>query len=424
MKPSQSSNSLRPAEPGRTVLPILTSEKSGHATEQPTVSSPEDSGNINRVKRTFTLVKLCVVACGLLWTASTGLFPSVGWAQDSQRAPGRFRVGYTMLETIAPGAEGGTDTVYIAVWYPTADPVKLFQYDYGGNRVSSWLALDGRPVRGQFPLILYSHGATGCGISSAFLTERLASEGFVVAGADYTDKYFACRTAEEIPRQNILQKARMWRWIKDIRNYQLNKGGKDYRHQRLSYRPKQARAVIDRLIAEGRDPNSPLQGIINEHRIAAVGHSFGAWTSLLIGGADPVFADSRIKAIAALSGPCNNSVYEPQELANIRVPVLFMYGSKEPEVGRSSDKALLYDRTHSPKLLYEIRGADHFTFSGGVRKEFRTVSAYRLQDIRRGAIVDMTEAFFKYFLNGDRDARAAFKQPHLGVSNRWLDLDR
>ena len=111
--------------------------------------------------------------------------------------------------------------------------------------------------------------------------------------------------------------AMMWNfgmlgWMKDLKETELNKGGKAYR-QKLAYRPKEAKAVIDRLLGENRNSGSPLYGIINEDEIGMVGHSFGAWTSMLVGGADPAFKDPRVKAIVPLSGPVNESVYERGE---------------------------------------------------------------------------------------------------------------
>jgi predicted dienelactone hydrolase len=158
------------------------------------------------------------------------------------------------------------------------------------------------------------------------------------------------------------------------------------------------------LLDENRNSRSPHYGTINEQEIGMVGHSFGAWTSMLLGGADPAFRDARVKAIAPLSGPVNEYVYERNEVGNIRIPVMFMFGGNEPKAGRASDRDLLYDRVHPPKFLVEIKRADHVTFSGGIRQEFPTMSDYVNADSRRAAVVDYTVAFFKFYLQKDISA--------------------
>src|SRR5947209_2499953 len=53
--------------------------------------------------------------------------------------------------------------VATAVWYPTSDPEST--YRYAGNGVPTTLAPSGAMASecGPFPLVLFSHGYTGCG---------------------------------------------------------------------------------------------------------------------------------------------------------------------------------------------------------------------------------------------------------------------
>jgi predicted dienelactone hydrolase len=317
---------------------------------------------------------------------------------------GKYRAGYTTLGMDSYDAEGMKVRVDVALWYPSTTGERPFQYDYSENKVSTGLAVNGKPAVGKFPLVVYSHGAAGCGLSMAFLTERLAREGFVVAGPDYKDRYHVCQSSGTAPALRPRHKLGMLIWTQELREYQLNKGGKAFR-QKLAYRPKQAQAVIDLLLNENRNRQSPLYGTINEQEIGLVGHSFGAWTSMLLGGADPAFRDARVKAIAPLSGPVNDYVYERDEVGNIKIPVMFMFGGDEPKAGRASDQDLLYDRAHPPKFLLEIKRANHLTFSGGIRPEFQTTSDYVEKDSRRAAMVDYIVAFFKYYLQKDISAK-------------------
>jgi predicted dienelactone hydrolase len=320
------------------------------------------------------------------------------------KSRGGFHVGYMISKMSAPNSKGDMVDVDIAVWYPSDDEGKPFQYTFGTNKVSTEIAVNGKPASGSFPLIIYSHGATGCGLSMAFLTERLASEGFIVAAPDYTDEFYGARIRATVPKQTFMKKIKMLSWMKELKEYQLNKGGKVYRHEFLAYRLKQTRLTIDKLINENHDRDSALHNSINENAIGMMGHSFGAWTAILVGGADTIYHDKRVKAIVPFSGPVNKSVYELDEIGNIQIPVMFMFGGEEPKVGRMSDREILYDRAHSPKFLLEIKGADHFTFSGGIRKEFPTIYDYVLRDSRRATIMEYTVGFFNYYLKNDKSA--------------------
>jgi predicted dienelactone hydrolase len=316
----------------------------------------------------------------------------------------RYPVGYQVLSFNHEGWGGKMGRVDVAVWYPSGDPVQSFEYDFGRNKVETNLAVSGAVLPGKYPLILYSHGATGSGISMAFLTERLASQGYVVVGPDYPDQFFSARIREKVGWKPGIYRKQI-KWLENIKEHQLNKGGRSWRRSKLAYRPNIASSTIDLILDENKDKQSPFHEAIDTDRIAAVGHSFGAWTSLLIAGADSTFHDQRIKAAVALSGPVNQDVYESDELAQITIPVMFMFGGEEPKAGRASDQSLLYSRARPPKFLVEIEGADHFTFSGGIRKEFPRMDDYVQQDSRRAAIVIYTTAFLDYWLRGDDKAR-------------------
>ena len=78
------------------------------------------------------------------------------------------------------------DGVKAAEWYPSATAEQSFAYS---PDISSSLAKDGLPLQGcgTFPLIIFSHGLTGCGIQSIFFTETLARNGYIVVAPDHQD---------------------------------------------------------------------------------------------------------------------------------------------------------------------------------------------------------------------------------------------
>jgi predicted dienelactone hydrolase len=286
--------------------------------------------------------------------------------------------------------------------------------------VASELAVDAPVLEGRHPLVLYSHAATGSGHSMAFLAERMASRGTVVAAPDYPDAHFAARIRAPVDGSPA-ELQRQVDWIEDLQARQLNSGGRTYRRERLAYRPQVAARTIDRLLELDADPASPFHGRVDGERVAAVGHSFGAWTSLLLAGADPLFAHPRVRAVVAYTPPCNDAVFEPGELEAIAVPVLVMRGALEREEGRACDPAWLYDRLHPPKLLFEIEGADQLVFSGGLRGDFDHCQDYALRDPRRAAVVVHTMAFLDWVLEGSAKGRRRLALSTASVGARSID---
>lgn len=331
----------------------------------------------------------------------------------------KYRVGYRTLEASSSHGKAGKVDLNMAVWYPTMEKQVPYQYVYSKNKIKTRVAVDGQPAAGKFPLVIYSHGATGCGLSMAFLGERLASEGFLVAAPDYPDPFYSCRVGKSLPKQNLGYKLKMLKWAKDLKDRML-KSGKSFRPQ-LAYRPKITSAVIDGFLKENRAPNSPFYRAIDEEKIGLVGHSFGAWTAILTGGADSDYRDSRVKAVVSLSSPVQDGVFASSELGNLAIPVMFMYGQKEAKHRGGNDRRL-YDLVRSPRFLVEIKGADHFTFSGGIRKEFRTIGGYTERDPRRAAIVDYTVSFLQYYLNKDQGASRQLETKSGGAVSFIKDL--
>jgi platelet-activating factor acetylhydrolase isoform II len=109
-------------------------------------------------------------------------------------------------------SEGGKDPLYnrkltVEMWYPADLPVgteALVTYEeVMGTRGDSLrplipFTIKGRAFRnakpkraeGKFPLIIVSHGYVGSRYLMSYLTENLASKGYVVVAIDHTDSTF------------------------------------------------------------------------------------------------------------------------------------------------------------------------------------------------------------------------------------------
>jgi predicted dienelactone hydrolase len=133
--------------------------------------------------------------------------------------------------------------------------------------------------------------------------------------------------------------------------------------------------ILDSL--NDMEKNYPeLAGKLDHARIGVGGHSYGAFTAMLAGGAKTsgnpslTFADKRIKAIVAMSpqGVSANRGLTAESWRDLRVPAMFMTGSRD--YGANENEGPDWRRTAyegSPagdKYFVTIRGAGHMTFTG------------------------------------------------------------
>jgi len=197
----------------------------------------------------------------------------------------------------------------------------------------------GSAPAGGFPVIVFSHGFTGCATQSKFLTEALAHAGYFVIAPNHRDA--RCGRGGFPQPEESFGKAQDW--------------------SQATYkdRASDVRAVLDAVLAEKTFQGVPVDG----ERVALAGHSLGGYTVLGLAGAWPDWKDRRIKAVLALSPFCNPFVSKG-DLPDLKIPVMYQGGTRDlgitPSVRRLSGA---YDRSSAPKYYVELRGAGHFAWS-------------------------------------------------------------
>jgi predicted dienelactone hydrolase len=369
---------------------------------------------------------LCGPSCGIVsakqvvssetrFAVAKGGSPVPGGKDVIALAQGN-KVGYRVMEISVADERGRRSTTSVAVWYPTDDPERPFEYRYDKNTIKTQLAENGKVASGSFPLVVFSHGATGSGLTSAFVTETMARHGFIVAAVDHTDDVYLARIpANWKPAQSRGQAIKALSYALKVRNKYLDEDAVASRPE-ISYRPAQIRAAIDLLVNASKDTGSPFAGHVDAEKIGVMGHSFGAWTAMAVAGGVDKFADPRVRAAVALSPAVNGQVFSAQEMGHIKAPFMLMYGSKEVQQGRGDDRTFFYDRVGGPKYMVEIKDAEHTTFSGGIREEHPNLQGY-LDDANRAAIARYAIAFMSYCLKGDATAHDQLKIRGDAVSN-------
>ncbi len=301
-------------------------------------------------------------------------------------ARGKYQVGVQTLNFVNKdqidilNSKEGKDPLYdrpltVEVWYPAALPqdlkVTTSYHEVMGTRGDSLRPLipftfKGRAVRdavpfssdAAFPLVVVSHGYVGSRYLMTYLTENLASKGYIVVAIDHTESTF-----------------------KDANAFQST----------LLNRALDIRFVINRMEALGSQSSSNvLKGLIDANNTAIVGFSMGGFGVLNVAGAgySDAFAaftvgmtggskalsihsasnpeyqkldDPRIKAVVAFAPwGMERGVWDAEGLKGLKKPTLFIAGSQDDISGYEKGiKAIYEGAVNSDRYLLTYIDARH-----------------------------------------------------------------
>ena len=308
--------------------------------------------------------------------------PPVDAPELAQRGP--LAVGVRTVELVNPhqpdilrfDKDAGKAPVYdrpltIEIWYPaTIPPGKEERVVYesampgtprpgvpGAFHISGKALRDAPPVTNRaFPLVVVSHGYPGSRTFMTWLTENLASKGYVVAAIDHTDSVFGQQRA--------------------FTSTLLNRAADQI-------------FAIDALTERSHDSSDFLHNVIDPSRVAVIGYSMGGYGALATAGAgysgqggaaqaipggyfDRWLADNKdfqssrreqIKAVVAIAPwgnqpPQNN--WDAQGLAGIRIPSLFIAGDQDDVSGfEQGTRKAFRSAVNSERYLLVFQNARH-----------------------------------------------------------------
>lgn len=214
-------------------------------------------------------------------------------------------------------------------------------------------ALSAALPSGRYPLVIVSHGYPGSRLQMSYLTENLASKGYVVVAIDHAESTRADKAGFASTLLN--------RRLDDL-------------------------FVLD-TVAGWAKPGSGhfLAGLVDVDRTALIGYSMGGYGALNTVGAGISAAavafgpagklavnaqgnaeyearrDARIKAVVAFApwGGAHH-IWDPAGLAGVRTPTLFVSGDQDDVAGYRDGVQPLFEGTvHAERWLLTYRNARH-----------------------------------------------------------------
>jgi predicted dienelactone hydrolase len=238
---------------------------------------------------------------------------------------GEYKIGVRTLEFVHKGqvdvlkSKNGIDPTYdrpikVEVWYPANVPTDandIVTYDdvlgtsNDPKRPLIPFTFLGRATRdatpkttdGAFPLIVVSHGYVGSRFLLTYLTENLASKGYIVVAIDHTESTF--RDAGGFPST-------------------------------LLNRSKDILFVLNQVAELGKSNSKNfLSGLVDAENTALIGYSMGGYGVLNVAGAG--YSDQSIKLFGTLTGgskaievrTSNNAEYKASLDSRIKAVVAF-----------------------------------------------------------------------------------------------------
>ncbi len=207
------------------------------------------------------------------------------------------------------------------------------------------------PTRGTaHPLIVLSPAFGGSHRGYVGLSSYWAANNFVVIRLNHADRIANVTKAEDV-------------WA--------NATPADWRN-----RVRDITFVLDSLPALIKD-FPELEGKIDTNKIGVAGHSYGAHTAMLVGGARTFpggvsYADPRVKAVLVMSpqGPSDQRGLTSESWTELKVPAMFMTGTADRGAVETETPEWRAEPFRlSPagdKWLVTLEGAGNVTFSGGV----------------------------------------------------------
>ena len=217
---------------------------------------------------------------------------------------------------------------------------------------------------GPYPLILFSHGFGGNKDAFGTVGKHWASHGYIVISPTHADGLGRRKTNPSNEKPGVMTRP----------------GGLLGRlndPQKIGDRVADLVLILD-SVDKLTNAVPALKGKIDSEQIGVGGHSFGAYTAMLIGGVTAdlgtykakSFRDKRVKCILPISGQgTGQQGLTDKSWEALKVPMMTITGTRDQGAGGQGVEWKKEPYKYSPagdKYLVVIDGANHLSFGGGL----------------------------------------------------------
>lgn len=250
----------------------------------------------------------------------------------------------------------------------------------------------------RLPLIVFSHGFGADKTAFATISQHVAEHGYVIVHPSHADGFGRSGSKQGAGGIGALHSGGGLVGM-------LNDPAK------IEGRVADVVAVMDSI--EQLCTKVPaLKGRIDTTRIGVGGHSYGAYTSMLIGGVTAdlggakarSFADKRVRCILPISGQgTGQQGLTESSWANLKLPMMTMTGSRDQGAGGQGPDWKKEPFKFSPpgdKYVVFIEDANHLSFGGGLGGRSSSTT-----DVVKATTLTYWDAYLK----DDDKAKAALK---------------
>ena len=270
----------------------------------------------------------------------------------------------------------------------------------GGRRVP--IKIHVPQQQGKWPVVVFSHGGGGNWNANFAQASHLAGHGYAVLCLEHVGSN----------TERMKEGLRFMENVKAMTRGSLEVLG----------RPKDVSFALD-TAEEWNRTHPVLKGRLDLDRVGVLGHSFGAYTTLVVCGARPALdwltppvppgkglgpdlSDPRVAAGVALSpqGP-GEPFFLETSYASVKTPLLGITGSRDKQQGAPPEHRRRFFELLPPggKIFIWLANADHLGFSdsnGSGQRPLPSKSRADVQPLVRAA----TLFFFEATLRGDKEA--------------------
>jgi len=260
--------------------------------------------------------------------------------------------------------------------------------------------------KGLYPLIIISHGAGGDWDTHFALANHLATHGFIVLCLEHIG------SNTKMLKRNI----RIFKNLNDM----IHDGDE------VLGRPKDVSYAINQAIIWNQS-NETLKGKIDTENIGVLGHSFGAYTSMVIAGMKPALdwleprtnfgkglgadmKDKRVKVCIALSP---QGVGEPffvkESFSTLSTPLLGISGTEDKQQGGlppvNRYNAFDYWSSNGNNIFVWLSNAHHLDFTDSEGGETHGINSKNRKEVEK-VVRATTLLYLNKYLKNDNTASA------------------